>query len=113
MIGGIGRGGVRLPARTAMVTCLVAILFAWLHDAAARNGLVVHGLPPIGTSTVLWGGAFMIGWALMTVAMNLPSLHGLLEALRRVGGTAAAVRAALSVLAVWIAVGAVLWLLLW
>ena len=54
----------------------------------------------------------MIGWALMTAAMNLPSLQTLLEALRRVGGAGVALMGAVAALGVWMLVGALIWVML-
>ena len=96
----------------AFGTTSLATLFAAMHSFADNQAWLTHGVPPVGTSTLLWAGSFMVAWALMTTAMTLPSLTGLLEATSRVGGSVATFASGLMTLGVWMVAGFVVWFLL-
>jgi len=105
--------GLAVPAGAALAVGGVAVASLLLLAAGDAAGWLPHGARPATWSVAAWASLFLAGWTLMTGAMMLPSSLPFLKAVERVGGGVASAVAGCAFTVVWIAVGALQWIVLW
>lgn len=102
------RGGeLRGPFRAVLLTGLVAAVA--IAATVTWHGGLHAGAADYGPSRAAAMVAFLVGWALMSVAMMLPTALPLVALVARAGGAWSALAAALAYLAVWASIGPGIW----
>lgn len=104
----MSRGGWLAPTVLGLAGASLALLLA-----GGAAGWLPHGAQPPRWSAPAWAALFLLGWALMTGAMMLPSALPFLAAAQRLGGASASVAGGLGFAAVWLCVGLLFWAALW